>query len=71
MIIAVIPAKTPMLMATMAPIFSFFCILRGQMSFHGKSARRMSIKAEYPVISSVTSTPGRSTQRTETYQSKA
>lgn len=45
----VIPAKTPMLMAKMAPIFSFFRMLRGQMSFHGRSARTKSIAAEYPV----------------------
>ena len=41
--------KTPMLMASSTPIFSFLFIVMLRMIFHGSSARVMSIAAEYAV----------------------
>lgn len=45
--IAVIPAKTPKLIATATPNFSFLLICKAQSRGHGRSARRKSIAAEY------------------------
>jgi len=43
---AVMPERTPMLMATHSPIFSSFLIWRFQIKTHGRRARTKSVKAE-------------------------